>query len=510
VVKRAKTPIKRRTIKARERSVLEMTPKQARAFFLKPESYCSVDLPAYFQFGTLLAAVAKVLKSKPLSDISKKPRQHEGVNYSLLSNKDGRHAWRPFQLIHPALYVSLVDQMTAPDNWKFIRNRFKKCDALKQFVCLSIPVHSLSKRKDKAVQILHWWQGIEQQSIGLAMEYEYVFHADITDCYSSIYTHSIVWALHGKPAGKDRRDDKRLIGNVIDWHIQDMRHGQTNGIPQGAALMDFIAEMVLGYADLQLHEKLEGACITDYRILRFRDDYRLFVNNPQTGEAVLKALTETLIDLGLKLNTSKTTGSLSVISSSLKPDKMAWMRGRQGDENLQKHLLVIHAHGLDYPNAGSLVIALTHFHKRMSRVKRVQNPHVLISIAVDIAYTSPRTFPVCAAIVSKLLQFIDEKGDRAAVLEAIHKKLSKLPNTGLMEVWLQRIGHFYDFHPEYVENLCKIASSKKASLWNNDWITARSLKSALNAAKVFDAVKFKAMKPVVPPKEIEMFASERY
>ncbi len=221
-------------------------------------------------------------------------------------------------------------------------------------------------------------------------------------------------------------------------------------------------------------------------------------------------MTETLIDLGLKLNTSKTTGSLSVISSSLKTDKMAWMRGRQGDENLQKHLLVIHAHGLDYPNAGSLVIALTHFHKRMSRVKRVQNPHVLISIAVDIAYTSPRTFPVCAAIVSKLLQFIDEKGDRAAVLEAIHKKLSKLPNTGLMEVWLQRIGHFYDFHPEYVENLCKIASSKKASLWNNDWITARALKNALNAAKVFDAVKFKAMRPVVPPKEIEMFASERY
>jgi len=143
-------------------------------------------------------------------------------------------------------------------------------------------------------------------------------------------------------------------------------------------------------------------------------------------------------------------------------------------------------------------------------VKRLQNPRVLISIAVDIAYTSPRTFPVCAAIVSKLLQFIDGKDERAVVLEAIHKKLSKLPNTGLMEVWLQRIGHFYGFHPDYAESLCKIASSKKALLWNNDWITARALKNALNAAKVFDTDKLKAMKPVVPPKEIEMFASERY
>lgn len=510
MARKAITPIKRKPTKAKERSVLEMTAKQARAFFLKPESYCNVELPAYFQFGAMLAAVSKVLKSKPLSDISKKPRQHEGVNYSLLSNKDGRHAWRPFQLIHPALYVSLVNEMTAPDQWRFIRNRFKEYKASKQLVCLSMPVHSLTKRKDKAVQILQWWQGIEQESIGLAMEYEYVFHADITDCYSSIYTHSIAWALHGKPEAKKKRTDGTLIGNKIDWHIQDMRHGQTNGIPQGSVLMDFIAEMVLGYADMQLSEKLERTGITDYRILRYRDDYRLFVNNPQTGEAVLKALTETLIDLGLKLNTAKTTGSQSVISSSLKPDKRAWLRGRQGDANLQKHLLVIHAHGLDFPNAGSLVIALTHFHKRISPKKRVQNPRVLISIAVDISYTSPRTFPVCAAIVSKLLQFIEGEDERTTVLGAIHTKLSKLPNTGLMEVWLQRIGHFYAFDPDYIENLCTIANSKKASLWNNDWITSRALERALNPAQVFDAEKFKAMKPVVPPKEIEMFASERY
>lgn len=334
MAKRTKVRAKPKTVKVKERSVLEMTPARARAFFLKPESYCSVELPPYFQFGTILSAVAKVLTGKSLADMSSKPRQHEGINYSLLSNKDGRHAWRPFQLIHPALYVSLVHQITAPDKWAFIRDRFKKFHELKNFTCLSIPIQSLSKRKDKAAQILQWWQGIEQQSIELAMEYEYVFHADITDCYGSIYTHSIVWALHGKPAGKDKRTDKRLIGNVIDWHIQDMRHGQTNGIPQGSALMDFIAEMVLGFADLELSEKLERSGITEYRVLRYRDDYRVFVNNPQAGEAILKALTEVLIGLGLKLNTSKTTGSQSVISSSLKPDKRAWLRGRQGDANL--------------------------------------------------------------------------------------------------------------------------------------------------------------------------------
>jgi hypothetical protein len=36
-----------------------------------------------------------------------------------------------------------------------------------------------------------------------------------------------------------------------------MRHGQTNGIPQGSVLMDFIAEMVLGYADTLITKKTE-------------------------------------------------------------------------------------------------------------------------------------------------------------------------------------------------------------------------------------------------------------
>ena len=37
-----------------------------------------------------------------------------------------------------------------------------------------------------------------------------------------------------------------------------MRYGQTNGIPQGSVLMDFISEMVLGYIDKLLEEKISN------------------------------------------------------------------------------------------------------------------------------------------------------------------------------------------------------------------------------------------------------------
>jgi len=116
-----------------------------------------------------------------------------------------------------------------------------------------------------------------------------------------------MWALHTKSEAKkkENRTDLKLIGNQIDKHIQDMRHGQTNGIPQGSVLMDFIAEMVLGYADLELSGEIETVGISDYLILRYRDDYRIFVNNPRDGEQIVKLLTEVTISLGLKLNPSK-------------------------------------------------------------------------------------------------------------------------------------------------------------------------------------------------------------
>lgn len=494
----------------RQQSLLAMTHVQARAFLLKPESYCTVDLPDYLQFGGFLTTVAKELLAAPIDDKhTRAARQHEGVNYAMLSNKDGRHAWRPFQLIHPALYVSLVNTITEKDHWKTIRERFAEFAAIGTIRCLSIPVKSLSKQKDQAAQISQWWQGIEQGSIEMALDYQFVLHADITDCYADIYTHSIAWALHDRAVAKAKRKDKTLIGNAIDAHIQDMRHGQTNGIPQGSALMNLIAEMVLGYADIQLSDRLKTLGITEYRILRYRDDYRIFVNNSQLGETILKTLTEVLIELGLKLNAAKTTGSQFIVSSSLKADKRAWIKSRQGDANLQKHLLVLHAHGMEFPNAGSLTRALTDFHERLTRATSVQNPLVLISISVDVAYQSPSAFPVCAAIVSKLLTFLDRSA-RLSVIQKIRDKMSQLPNTGHMEVWLQRISHPIDPAVKFQEKLCRIVSGKVERIWNSDWISSTALKAAVDPKNIVDRRKLKALKPVVRPVEIRVFAYERY
>lgn len=75
-------------------------------------------------------------------------------------------------------------------------------------------------------------------------------------------------------------------------------------------------------AVMLLSQKLSEANIQDYYIIRYRDDYRIFVNNPTVGDAVTKYLTEVLIELGLKLNSTKTSSSRNIILGSIKKDKL--------------------------------------------------------------------------------------------------------------------------------------------------------------------------------------------
>lgn len=490
------------------KSVLELSHDEARKFFLKAESYCNIDLPPYLVFDDLIASVDRILEDKKLSDLSNKPRDYDDINYTILNNKNGKYAWRPFQLIHPVLYVSLVHCITEEKNWTLICEQFKAFRKNERICCLSLPMVSLSNEKDKAEQVSHWWHEVEQKSIELSLDYEYLLETDITDCYGAIYTHSISWALHTKQEAKKRenRNSPHLVGNVIDSHIQDMRHGQTNGIPQGSALMDFIAEMVLGYADIELSNKIHRESISDYCILRYRDDYRIFASNPQDGEKIVKLLTETTIDLGLKLSPSKTKASNDVICASIKNDKLAWLSRKQSERSFQKHLLIIHDHAIHFPNAGSLAVALGEYYKRIAKQKAlIEKPMPLIAIVVDIAYRNPRTYSICAAILSKFLSFTEIESERQKVIEKIQKKFSQIPNTGHMQIWLQRVTMSFTKNVHYDEPVCKLVTGESTRLWNNDWISSNDLKNAVNASKVVDKNIIEKLDPVIPSDEVELF-----
>ncbi|OAV71632.1 Reverse transcriptase (RNA-dependent DNA polymerase) [Bacteroidales bacterium Barb4] len=439
--------------------VIELNNADAKKFFLKEKSYCSIDLPSYYTFQRMLDDTEKAMenhsfKSFQNSTRPNKPKDFDNVNYLLLINKDAHFGWRPLELIHPVLYVSLVNKICEQTNWDIIIERFNNFQKSK-VTSISMPIQSENKDSDKANNIMNWWTDFEQKSIELSIQYSYMLQTDITDCYGSIYTHSIAWALYGIEEAKENHC-KTLIGNCIDAHIQSMSYGQTNGIPQGSVLMDFVAELILGYTDEKLTAAIKRNKLSDFEILRYRDDYRIFSNNSKTLKLIAKLLTETLIDLGLKINALKTKVSENIISDSIKSDKLFWMNNKQIWGRLQNELMVIHSLAERYPNSGSVVKLLMKFHRKIECRRKITNENikVLISIIVDIMYKNPRTYPVCTAILSKFLDLMSTPEEKKDIFTLIKKRFESIPNTGLLDVWLQRIAypfnHLFLFPKNYV------------------------------------------------------------
>lgn len=435
-------------------NILQLNASEARNFFLKESSYITLNLPPYLKFEPLIKKISEELE-KNQSKQNNNSQNYEGVNYKLFTNKDGKYAWRLLQLIHPVLYVNLVHEITEEKNWTNILLAFKRFQHNKKIVCASMPIVSLEKDSTKE-QISVWSKQVEQKSIELGLEYDYIFHTDIVDCYGAIYTHSVPWAIHTKNIAKENRRDKHIIGNIIDTALRSMNYGQTNGIPQGSILMDFIAEIVLGYIDECLSQCLKEDM--DYHIIRYRDDYRIFTKNKKVGDTIIRELSKILSELGMRLSGEKTISSDDIVESSIKKDKLHQIiHNYQLQKDLKKQLLVIKNLADNYPNSGSLDTALNKFDKRLKnklKNKRVKtraffivrksnekfekNHHMLISILTSIALKNPRIYPVFASILSKIICNISDD-NKTKIIKLILKKFENQPNSEYMHLWLQRI-----------------------------------------------------------------------
>ncbi len=500
------------------KTLLDLTHLEARTFFLKKESYCDIDLPRYFNFEPLLQALSECTHVDNIS--LEKAKKLNDVNYKFLTNKDGKYAWRPLQIVNPIIYVYLINRITKKENWNFIKNRFKKFQDNEKIKSYSIPIVSKATTSGKASNILNWWQQIEQQSLELSLDFDYVLNTDISDCYGSIYTHTIPWALHGEKVIKDdflypSTPKKKYFGNSIDTAIQSMQYSQTNGIPQGSALMDFVAEIILGYADAKLTHKIKSYnrrekqnLINDYKILRYRDDYRIFAKNQETLIKIAKLLTETLYELNFKLNSQKTFISDNIVSDVIKPDKLYWNESKQSEKSLQKHLFLLHTLGEKHPNSGSLMTSLTKFlEERVYPIKifKEENSKVLVSILVDIAFKNPRTYPVITAILSKILTLEVNTETVQQILKSIELKFDKLPNVGHLQVWLQRLTINQEREKSYPEKLCQKVIDTDTKIWNFDWITNSSLTDLIENNPIIDEEKIDEMENIIEPNEVKIF-----
>lgn len=517
--------------------IIELSSKDALDALMSNDFYCTTELPEYFDFSSVLKYATESVGDKSLNECINGdclPESVHGVNLDVITNKDGRYAVRPLTLANPFLYYMLARDICSDKSWAAIKECFKLFGSEHITAC-AIPMVKIDDKPESfkgATSILNWWNSMEQRSIELSLKYSYMFMTDITNCFGQINPESIAWALARKDTPY-QTDENAVLAGDIQRYLRAMQEGKNVGIPQGSALFSLIAEIILGYTDMLLVQEItkakeEGTLPKDleYEILRYVDDYRIFCNDRDALEKVSYMLQHILEQFNFRMNPSKTRTSSELITDTIKPDKAFYIfntpiesKQTYKDENgherkergydfdgFQKHLLFIYEFSKRFPNSGQLVTQLEAFSKRVEEqlsTKTVsyeevsinletdetvkekktkeqkghlwENISAMVAISVEIAANNLRAANNALKIASQLLSDMrqEDQQKKKEIIGLIYKKLSRIPNSAFLQVWLQNITHTTDDWSSaevYDMPLCKIVAKRPVTLWNNKWL----------------------------------------
>lgn len=146
----------------------------------------------------------------------------------------------------------------------------------------------------------------------LEKKYPLMRLADISKCFSSIYTHSVSWAVKSAQHSKDNKN-AASFGNDFDKLMQKMNFNETNGICIGPELSRVFAEVILSAIDIKVINrcKMHGLYIgKEFEYRRYVDDFIIFASDDRTIAALYSIIEDCLVEYNLHLNESKTTDYL--------------------------------------------------------------------------------------------------------------------------------------------------------------------------------------------------------
>ena len=257
----------------------------------------SEKLPPCFTSEGLSSHVPKELLSLITTDNENdlngllKGRRHDFIRYELLRDVNiPRQMGAP----HPESYI--VQCLALKRHWGEIKKHCAKP---------TTPVSRLFVRKTSSNRVFRMnYEGkerseYEEADIRNMAGARYVVRTDISNCFPSIYTHSIPWALHGRSKSKSDRS-VLLPGNLLDKVTQGTRDGQTNGLLIGSHASNVVSETILTRIDHAMIKK-------GYKQLsRYIDDYTFYAKTHEQAENFIRDLAMQLREYALVLNGSKT------------------------------------------------------------------------------------------------------------------------------------------------------------------------------------------------------------
>lgn len=237
------------------------------------------ELPPLFSTEHLTSAVAQELEA--ISEI----KNTQWVEFHV-RRFDG--LVRRMALPHPVTYSRLVPHLA--DNWGGLSSKLTSPNS---FI-------KPSRRDDGRIIRMDYEESSDALSRDsrLAHGKQFMVKADISNCFPSIYTHSLDWALRGKAIAKADRFNKTWESKV-DKLTQGIHDGETKGLMIGPAVSNVLSELVL--------QRLDEALRADsFEFVRFVDDLTAYCTTREHAESFIVKLQRLLSEYRLDLNRKKT------------------------------------------------------------------------------------------------------------------------------------------------------------------------------------------------------------
>ncbi|WP_052467097.1 RNA-directed DNA polymerase [Psychroserpens damuponensis] len=253
-------------------------------------------------YGLFPNKIPPFLTSKPFYDyvVTNTPVFNTKRNYDYVSYENMRNINVPRLLAipHPFGYA-LLCQFIAKE-WSKTQNYFK--DKTENQTHKVSRVH-LRKMIDKHSLFEMNYKNFDDDGFpenDLLIRSNFIAKADISNCYPSIYSHSISWALVGKKEAKLKSKPafKNEWFNKYDELSRKIKNNETNGILIGPHTSNLISEIVLVAIDLEMENK-------GYRFTRYIDDYTCYVETYNDAEQFFIDLSIELKKFELSLNHKK-------------------------------------------------------------------------------------------------------------------------------------------------------------------------------------------------------------
>ena len=145
--------------------------------------------------------------------------------------------------------------------------------------------------------------------LNLEKRFSSMWMLDVANCFDSIYTHTIAWAIKNKEFIKLHVRHKNQFGQAFDTLVQRSNNNETNGIPIGPEVSRVFSEIIFQSIDVDIISSLEeksGLVFhKDYMVLRYVDDYIVFSKSDADSKIISETISDKLSSYNLYVNDNK-------------------------------------------------------------------------------------------------------------------------------------------------------------------------------------------------------------